>query len=240
MLNDTQIPSSRVAIVNDKEGPGPSRAWFRFFSSIYNFIGLGNGVVPETSGGTGQTTYAAGDMLYASAANTLARLAVAGVGNKALLGTDGTNMPQWIVVGYGQFIKTTTTSAAAATPLAVTFDSSTLSQNTSFVTSQISVTNGGIYNINISGQINNPGGGVDTAVIWVKANGTDIANTARHFTVNAARTVNFSFDIDYEFTAGQYFEVYYYTAGGNSELTTIASGAYPQAPAMIVTVNQVV
>lgn len=38
MLNNTQIPSQRVPIVDEKEGPGPSRPWFRFFGNLYTFV----------------------------------------------------------------------------------------------------------------------------------------------------------------------------------------------------------
>ena len=44
----------------------------------------------ETSGGTGQSTYTTGDILYASAANTLAKLAIPQAGS--ILMSDGTNV----------------------------------------------------------------------------------------------------------------------------------------------------
>ena len=48
MLNDTQIPAPRVPIADKAT---PTREWFRFFSNLYDFIGLRDGVVPTTSGG---------------------------------------------------------------------------------------------------------------------------------------------------------------------------------------------
>ena len=109
MLKETQLPASRVPVT---EGDAtPTRAWFRFFSSLYNFVGLGSGVVPETSGGTGNVAYAAGDLLYAPTANTLARLAAPSVATPSYLGTQTTNIPQWIPSsgGVGSFTNLTYT-----------------------------------------------------------------------------------------------------------------------------------
>lgn len=49
-------------------------------------IGLPAGPVPPAQGGTGLTTYAVGDLVYASAATTLSRLADVAVGNVLLSG----------------------------------------------------------------------------------------------------------------------------------------------------------
>lgn len=48
-----------------------------------------------TSGGTGLTSYAQGDILYASAANTLAALAKSAVATRYLSNTGASNAPQW-------------------------------------------------------------------------------------------------------------------------------------------------
>lgn len=54
------------------------------------------GILDETNGGTGLSTYAQGDLIYASAANTLARLAKATTVYKTLTNTGGgANNPEW-------------------------------------------------------------------------------------------------------------------------------------------------
>lgn len=51
-------------------------------------------VLPETKGGTNQSTYTTGDLLYASAANTLSKLADVATGN-ALISGGVTTAPSW-------------------------------------------------------------------------------------------------------------------------------------------------
>jgi hypothetical protein len=53
-------------------------------------------VLDETNGGTGITTYTQGDMLYASAANTLAKLGKDATGLMALFNTGASNNPAWM------------------------------------------------------------------------------------------------------------------------------------------------
>lgn len=51
------------------------------------------GVLDETNGGTGQSTLTKGDMLYATAANTFAKLGIGSADN--VLMTDATGLPAW-------------------------------------------------------------------------------------------------------------------------------------------------
>ncbi|MDQ3099202.1 MAG: hypothetical protein M3Q44_05640 [bacterium] len=64
-------------------------------SSALNLAGASTevtGVLPETKGGTNQSTYTTGDILYASATNTLSKLGVGGSGN--VLTVSG-GIPSW-------------------------------------------------------------------------------------------------------------------------------------------------
>lgn len=61
--------------------------------------GVWNGTaVDETHGGTNQTTYTQGDLLYASAANTLSKLAKNASATRYLSNTGTTNNPAWAQV----------------------------------------------------------------------------------------------------------------------------------------------
>lgn len=60
-------------------------------------------VIPETTGGTNQTTYTQGDILYASAANTLSKLAK-GVNGQFL--QQGATIPSWASVAATLGVKT--------------------------------------------------------------------------------------------------------------------------------------
>lgn len=249
MLNETQLPASRVPVT--ESDATPTRAWFRFFSSLYNFVGLGNGVVPETSGGTGNVTYAAGDILYAPTANTLARLAAPGIANPSFLGTDSTNMPQWIDVAYGSFADSGIQTAAANTPTAITYNTTNYHNlvDIGTPTSRVIVANVGTYNITFSVQFTNTSTtSEDDVIVWIKTAAGNIAYSASYLTINKKRggidgtalmTVNFY----QQFAAGAYFELYWLSKNGVGSISTIPSSAspsYPAAPGVILTVSQII
>ena len=55
MQPSTQITPPRVPIIDDRTGY-VSREWYRFFYSLFAFTGLGSGILPITSGGTGTSS----------------------------------------------------------------------------------------------------------------------------------------------------------------------------------------
>lgn len=64
----------------------------------WDLVNVGNGVtgiLTETNGGTAQSTYAQGDMLYASGSNTLAKLAKNTTATRYLSNTGTSNNPAW-------------------------------------------------------------------------------------------------------------------------------------------------
>lgn len=62
--------------------------------------------IGATKGGTGQTTYATGDLLYASAANTLSKLSKPAVASYLKMAADGT--PSWDTLGLDDITATGT------------------------------------------------------------------------------------------------------------------------------------
>jgi hypothetical protein len=63
MASKTQITPPRVPII-DQETGYVSREWYRYFYSLYEFTGLGNGILPVASGGTGTSAIPAnGELL---------------------------------------------------------------------------------------------------------------------------------------------------------------------------------
>jgi hypothetical protein len=72
-----------------------SGQWVRTSSEVSN-VGTGNvtGTMPAANGGTGQASYAVGDLLYASAATTLSKLAGVATGNALISGGVAT-APSW-------------------------------------------------------------------------------------------------------------------------------------------------
>lgn len=242
--NQTQIPAPRVPI--SEQNNIPTREWFRYFNAIYEFLGLSRGIIPATSGGTGNITYATGDLLYASAPDTLSRLPVPGT--PSYLGTDSNNMPQWIPVAYGAFNSTTTTTPAANTPTGFAFNNVDYSRYVSINGTKITVAKTGLYTITFSVQLSNAAAADDDAIVWLRVNNDNIANTASYVSVikahggvagNSVLTVN----LFYQFTAGDYFEIYGMSILGNVSFKTYpasSSPAYPVSPAAILTVSQII
>jgi putative transposon-encoded protein len=250
MLNDTQIPANRVAITEPNTSLF-SRPWFRFFSNLYEYIGLADGVVPVSSGGTGITTYAAGDLLYAPTANTLAKLHAPGIASPSYLGTDGTNMPQWIDVAYGSFDARTTQTGVANTPIAVTFDTSDYHNlvDLGSPASRIYFTNAGVYNVQISVQLQNADTTSDDDVtIWFKLVGTNVGNSASTVTIpkkhgGLSGSIIIAMNIYQAVTAGQYIELYWLSRTGTTQIFTIPATTtplVPQSPGVIITMNQII
>lgn len=76
------------------------------------------GVVGETNGGTGQSAYTTGDMLYASAEDTLAKLAIGDEGDFLVVGAGGT--PEW--APYAPSTPTLQEVYDASSPATITTD----------------------------------------------------------------------------------------------------------------------
>jgi hypothetical protein len=245
MLNDARLPASREPI--SEAGGITSRPWFRFFSTLYEFLGIGKGVIPATSGGTGHTSYTVGDLLYATSASTLSRLPAAPT--PCYLGTDGNQMPQWIPVAYGALGDTTTQSATANMPTVVSINSSVYSRGVSLAGNKLTVEKAGLYTITTSVQLSNSNTTNDDDVtLWFRINGSDLPLSASYTTVikshggvpgSAVLTVN----IFYQFNDGDYLELAWLTKLGHAQIITYAastSPAYPAAPGVILTIAQVV
>jgi hypothetical protein len=77
-----------------------------------------NAAVTEVQGGTNQTSYVQGDLLYASAANTMARLAKSSTANQVLCNSGTSNNPAWcpaLASSFGGSTATATTGIGGTT-----------------------------------------------------------------------------------------------------------------------------
>lgn len=203
------------------------------------------GVLNETHGGTNQSTYAAGDILYANGVNTLTKLAKPSA--SAYLVMNNSGVPSWKIPAYGAFYDTGTYTIAANTPTAISYSNTSYSNNVSIgtTTSHIDMATAGLYNLAFSIQFANANAADDDVVVWIKVNGNNVADTAswisvpgKHAGVNgtAILTVNFF----YQFTAGQYFELYWMNLAGNAFIQTLPASvtpSYPVSPAIVLTVS---
>jgi hypothetical protein len=149
---------------------------------------------------------------------------------------------------YGEFTKTgaSTAPASANTSYAITWDSTEIANGVSIVSgSQITVVESGLYQFDITLQLQSNSGVDKNVRFWFKKNGTNIANTTRIVTVttNAAYTP-LSLSDFFSLDAGDYIELWWQSDSTAVALVTVAAGGvapndYPAAPAGVVAVNQI-
>lgn len=151
---------------------------------------------------------------------------------------------------YGSFYDTTTQTAAANTPTAITFNNTSAFRNASIGTpaSRIVFSADGLTTITFSIQFTNPSTSEDAVYVWLRKNGANVPNTASTVTVPrrhaatagaAILTVNF-----YEtYGPGDYLELYWLTDLGTSSITTVPATTTPLKPAspgVVLTVSQII
>jgi hypothetical protein len=206
-----------------------------------------SGLLNVFSGGTGQSSYTNGQLLIGNTSgNTLGKATLTAGSGIAI-----TNGAAAITIAsdkaYGSFYDTTTQSGVALTATAITFNSTELSYNVAIgsPTSRIVVTRAGIYNVQFSAQISNPSAAIDDVTIWVRQNGVNLANSAgivgsppKHGAINGHTIIGWNYIL--QAAANDYFELYWITDNGTTQILTYpASASHPQAPSMILTVQQV-
>lgn len=152
---------------------------------------------------------------------------------------------------YGSFADTTTQTAAANTPTAIKINTTSVARHTyvGIPTSRIVFDADGLTSITFSLQLSNPSNtSEDDVYVWLRKNGVDVPYTSSAITVakshggvdgTAILTVNF-FET---FAPGDYFELYWLTTTGASQIKTIAastSPARPASPGVVLTVSQII
>jgi len=149
---------------------------------------------------------------------------------------------------YGEFTKTgaSTSPTGANTSNVITWDNTEIANGVSIVSSsQLTVVESGLYQFDVTFQLESSSSSAKDILFWFKKNGTNIANTTRAITLdinNGYSPISLSefFSLD----AGDYIELWWQADSTNVSLVTIAAGGaapndYPAAPAGIVAVNQI-
>jgi hypothetical protein len=148
------------------------------------------------------------------------------------------------ILHYGSFSDTTLQTAASInTAYAMTFNTTDSSNGVSVgsPTSRLVVANQGVYNVQFSAQLDETSGGTANVYIWLRKNGTNVANTASTVALqgSAARTVAaWNFLIQLEPT--NYVELMWATDSTNARiLAASATSVWPAIPSVICTLTQV-
>lgn len=116
----------------------------------------------------------------------------------------------------------------------------TISNNT-----RVNIDKAGLYNIQFSIQFLNYDTSEDDVTVWLKKNGTDIANTAsveqvppKHGSTPGANIL--ALNIVEQFDGGDYFELYWHANAGTAVVATYPAGTapvHPVSPSLILTVT---
>ena len=149
---------------------------------------------------------------------------------------------------YGNFYDTTDQSAASTTTAyAVTLNSSSLSNGVSVQnSSQITVAQSGVYNVQFSAQLSNDDTAPQDIDIWFRVNGTDVDQSNTRFGLSQRKgagdpyhtvgTVNLLLDL----VANDYVQLMWRSSNTSARIEAYSAGTSPTRPAIpsvIVTVT---
>ena len=224
-----------------------SREWYLFFLSLFNQTG-GSAVSLEDvqKGPPTQdldiSALLAQASLNAESSSALLSQYAALANDVQALALGPADTPQLPRLRYGSFYDTTDQTAAVInTAYGMTFNSTDLSAGVTIgtPTSRVYVDTHNVYNIQFSAQFVNTAGGTHNVWIWLRKNGTDVANstTTLRLQGNNAETVaawNFLLDMN----AGDYFELMWEVSDlAVALLADPASAVHPAIPSIILTVT---
>ena len=244
--NPTQLTPPRVAFIDERSG-AVSREWYRFFLSLLTATQSNQDetqLAPDADG-----LLASYDAMLATAeqkADTQPTGAspddVAVLQNELQALALSPPPKQYRNPRYGSFYDTTTQTAAAInTAYAMTFNTTDLSNGVAIgtPTSRVYVDTPNVYNIQFSAQLDKTSGGVGLVYIWLRKNGTNVANSASQIRVqgNNAETLA-AWNFLLQMNAGDYFELMWEVDDISVEiLAEAASAVHPAIPSVILTVT---
>lgn len=148
---------------------------------------------------------------------------------------------QFAASRYGSFYDTTTQVATVInTATAMTFNTTDLSNGVFLSTSsRIMVDTAGIYNYDVSFQLDKTSGGTAVFDMWFRVNGVNITNSASRIAIQGNNAEIFS-SLNYFFNlaAGDYVELMYSVTDLSVQIAAFPAAApIPAIPSIILTVN---
>ena len=144
---------------------------------------------------------------------------------------------------YGQFYDTTTQTAALTnTAYPITFNNTDISDGVrlrSPSTSEVEVDTEGLYNFQVSIQLDCTTGSNREVWVWVRKNGADIPNSAFYVTIqNNNSELLQAFNLFANMKAGDYVQFMWAVGNTDAQLATFAASAFaPAVPSIILTVS---
>ena len=150
---------------------------------------------------------------------------------------------------YGAWSDSTDQTGSISAGTAVTYNTQDVSDGVTLVSnSQITVPNTGKYNLQFSFQFKNVENAQQEVVVWLRVNGSDLANSATIYTVPARKNASiFGYNVAaltflLDLNANDYVEAYWLPSIATltiENLPASLSPAYPAIPSAIVQMIQV-
>lgn len=242
MPNILEIIPPRVPLTDARTGM-ISREWYRFFFELFTKVGPTTASLEDLQLGP-ITSDSAAEILAALQQVQSPPQAQFDELTKQLesLALAPPTTPQLARYAYGSFYDTTTQTAAAInTAYAMTFNSTDLSNGVTIgsPTSRVYVDRPNVYNIQFSAQLDNTSGGDHLIYIWLRVNGTNVANSASQVRLkgNDAELVA-AWNFLYSLNAGDYFEIMWSVSDTAVQIIALAAAApVPAIPSVILTVT---
>ena len=149
--------------------------------------------------------------------------------------------PQLKRARYGSFYDTTTqTGTTINTAKAITFNTTDLSNGVYLgtPTSRVYVDTPGIYNYDMSFQLDKTSGGTEDFYIWFRLNGVDVANSASYIQIQGNNAEIFSsLNYFFDLKSDDYVEIMFSVSDLSVEIAAFAAAApVPAIPSIILTV----
>jgi len=162
-------------------------------------------------------------------------------GSVTISGNNDLTMYGHKMFNVGAFTSTQSQSGSANVSQSINYNVTDISQGISLNGggTQLTMVNGGVYNIQFSAQLL-ADTGADDVRIWLKKNGTNISNSTGRVTLANNDELMAAWNYVVEANAGDYFELVWESSNGDALiLYNAASGNYPAVPSIITTVTQV-
>lgn len=142
---------------------------------------------------------------------------------------------------YGSFYDTTTQVATVInTATAITFNTTDLTQGVFLsTTSRVMVDTEGIYNYQISIQLDKTSGGTAEFYVWFRLNGVDVTDSASQIRLQGNNAEIFSsLNYFFDLKAGDYVEIMFSVTDVSVQVAATAAAApHPGIPSIILTVS---
>lgn len=144
-------------------------------------------------------------------------------------------------LAYGQWQNNSTLSGSANVSQSFQYDTTDLTYKTYLVPpGKIYVEETGVYNLQFSAQLDEPGGGAASVYIWFKKNGVNIPESATAIGLaNKGKQVA-AWNFLTQMNAGDYLELIWQSDNANTRIVSgSATGNIPAIPSIITTITQV-